>query len=68
MLTLTNKGFRFFLFLFHPHYLMKVVLSLLTIPFPGKTQEDLPGALKYLAQIVTNVLLLSIEYKKVRKF
>ena len=47
---------------------MKVVLSLLTIPFPGKTQEDLLGALKYLAQIVTNFLLLSIEYKKVRKF
>ena len=48
--------YHFFLFLFHYHF------------FARTHQSDLPGALKYLAQTVTNFLLLSGENMKNETF
>ena len=43
------------LFHFYRQYLTNgSVQSLLTIPFSARTQKDLPGVLKYIAQTVTN--------------
>ena len=57
------------LWCFYPHYFMNsYVQSLLNIQLSARTRWNLPHVLKYIAQTVTNVLLLLGENKKKSHF
>ena len=62
---LTQHFFLFLIYLFwyfYPQFLTKsYVQSLLNIPFSARSRWDLPPVRKYIAQTVTNFLLLSGE-------